>query len=88
LDLDLCAIGSITAASTPYLAFPHLGGRDSLKSAADPESDAGEIEKALSFFPPPRWGRVREGVDAAVMTPGCTSRKIQRPGTSRRCYRR
>jgi hypothetical protein len=23
--------------------------------------------KALTFFPPPRWGRVREGVDAAVM---------------------
>jgi hypothetical protein len=31
-----------------------------------------QIAKALSFFPPPRWGRVREGVDAAV------THKIQR----------
>jgi hypothetical protein len=61
LDLDLCAIGSITAASTPYLAFPHLGERDSLKSAADPESDAGESEKALSILPSPKMGEGEGG---------------------------
>jgi hypothetical protein len=26
-----------------------------------------EIAKTLSIFPPPRWGRVRVGVDAAVI---------------------
>ena len=47
----------LAEASTPFLAFPHLGGRDSHEDAA-----ASDVSIRP---PPPRWGRVGVGVNPA-----------------------
>jgi hypothetical protein len=49
-------VGDATAASTPYLAFPHLGGRNSMKSTAVLESDDKKGCEGFIHLPAPKMG--------------------------------